>query len=90
MPATAAPFPHLDAIQALYDRAAGRGSVAAADPVGPSLFPGPFVTVSVTVAPGLAVVGLAVSVGPLLAAAVAKLKSPESARLPAASCERTR
>jgi hypothetical protein len=38
----AALFPHLDAIQAIYDRAAGRSSAAAA--LGPSLFPGPFVT----------------------------------------------
>jgi hypothetical protein len=52
MPATAAPFPHLDAIQGLYDRASGRPSAGSAEPFGSSLFPGPFVTAGSLMWPG--------------------------------------
>jgi hypothetical protein len=44
MPALAAPFPHLDAIQALYDRAAGHPAAGDAAPLGRVLFGVPFVT----------------------------------------------
>lgn len=44
MPAASAPFPHLDALQAIFDRAAGLPADPSADSVGPTLFPIPFVT----------------------------------------------
>jgi hypothetical protein len=44
MPSAATPFPHLDALQAIYERAAGLPASAPADHVGPALFPQPFVT----------------------------------------------
>src|SRR3954470_9870345 len=44
MLAASAPFPHLDALQAIFDRAAGLPADPSADSVGRTLFPGPFVT----------------------------------------------
>jgi hypothetical protein len=51
MPAPAAPFPHLDALQAVFDRAAGRPATTPADPIGRSLFPVGFVTAGTLVWP---------------------------------------
>jgi hypothetical protein len=44
MPSAATPFPHLDALQAILERAADLPAAAPADHVGPALFPHPFVT----------------------------------------------
>jgi hypothetical protein len=44
MPAASAPFPHLDALQAIFDRAAGLPADPSTDSLGRTLFPGPFVT----------------------------------------------
>ena len=44
MPSAATPFPHLDALQAILERAAGLPAAAPTDQVGPALFPHPFVT----------------------------------------------
>jgi hypothetical protein len=44
MPAVSAPFPHLDALQAIIDRAAGLPADPSPESVGRTLFPGPSVT----------------------------------------------
>jgi hypothetical protein len=44
MPSAASPFPHLDALRAIFERASGLPAAAPADRVGRALFPGPLVT----------------------------------------------
>ena len=44
MPSSAAPFPHLDALEAILARAAGEPDAAPAERLGRALFPLPFVT----------------------------------------------
>jgi hypothetical protein len=52
MPAAAsAPFPHLDALQAIFVRASGAGSPSPDEGVGRSLFPQPFLTAGVLMWP---------------------------------------
>jgi hypothetical protein len=44
MPSAATPFPHLNALQAIFDRAAGLPAAGPSNSVGRALFPHPFVT----------------------------------------------
>jgi hypothetical protein len=70
-------------------RYAESGAPVANNATQSAAFPGPFATVTVAHPPGLTVDGAAVTVG-VEPADVVKVKSPETARFPAASRDRTR